>query len=1670
MSRRLIPALVLVALILAAVPAAAFNPASEFTISRIEPDPAEDQVRLYFSQNVPLRALRGRLRILPRVEIDWQASQEQDGGLVALTGEFKFGQRYIVSLPAELVVAKKKYRRTVNSFFMPDGPPGVRFVDQSSVIELKSRQFLHARVLNVERVTFQGLRIPPLLLPLALEAQDHPESSPLAEALAALERGAAEAEALLAGQAAYKVFLGPAFEEKQLFFTAAEKNQRRAFSLPLTFRRDKAKGALELVRLAYGDNPEEATPPRLFRVTDIGLTYKVWERGLLIWAASLNRAETRQGLSVLALTRQMEAFPLGQTSGDGLLAFQAREVEGVSLAEPGRYQQIKRRLEPEEIAFILAADEDDASFIEIRGSAAIKPLHPVVQKGDREAPARLLRGQVFTERGVYRPGDEVNFKGLVREYLDGRVSPPQGEACRFEMISSRGEKIFTREARLSDFGSAAGKMTLAAYLPLGVYHLDLFHGQGKHSLASTTFQVQEFRPPRHYAELSFSRFSRRDEGRVGGEGELAMLRVQISGSYYAGGPVKHGQVRWKIYLSKTEYQVPGFEDYSFGFPDEEQGQLIESGQSILDENGRLTVDFPLDQPVLAGRNGLLVVASVVDFDGRAASNSGRFQVEPEVFVGLSEHPKIVQAGQSQRLEAIVVDKYGRRAWWGSLRAEVLQSGGTYVRKRNEQGDVYWSYENIWRRVFSTELPLRQGVASLDFDFAWGGMYLVAFSYEDQGRTYTSAASYQVSGDVYWDAYYNRERPYEALGLAPDKEAYRPGETARILVAPQRPVARYLVTLERGGVLKSLVVSPEPGQKHLDVPIGRDLGPNVYLSVLGLCPRGDFPLHAGLYDAQAPGFLFGTVNLPVRLDSGRLKVAVNPEEKKLRTEPGRSFSLEISVSDEQDRAAEAELAVGVVDESVLALTGFATPSLASLLDFTEPLAVFSGELRQILVHQTPFGQARVEPVSGGGGAEGIEGLEAKVRRDFRPVAFFDPAVLTDAGGRVRLSFSLPDTMTTYRVYVVACDRGGRFASAERPLVAVKDFYLEPGLPRFFTRGDSFTFQVKAFNTTAQDAPLELDLAVEGGLELSPPQEKPVLKAGDSLKLNVSGRALHPGPAGLTFSGRLGQRSDAVQIKLPVSSGQVLKTEVVFGRAEGSAEISLPVPEGLNPDQLAPGEARCLVTVAGSPFLQLRPALQYLLDYPYGCVEQTASGVLALAGLRGLADKGALPGLSPCKVDGYLKAGLDRLLSLQTDFGGFAYWPGQRSIHPWGSAYAALGLSQAKASGLAVPPQALKRGLDYLAEQAKRGGPDPVWRAMACYVLALNDRLPRPVFQAALADRKGQSRQARLLLTLAAQRARLLPPEQIVDQARELLAAPWDQGDGDEFGARYREPALALLLGASALPGDPLTEAAALRLLGGLGRGGRWTSTSDTGFALQALSRHYAGVGFRQEPLRLTLKQPGRPDQSLELDPHGFRTFHLEPGQVLRQPSLRLEAASPGAWLYLVELTLPRPDLAASGLAAGFKLTKSVENTDGSKTIRVGDVVAVKVRVEAEAGDLSYVALDDPLPAGLVAINSAFKTEETPPELSGQDYAAYYWDPDGYLRFVPGHFEIRDDRVLAFRDRLWPGTYQFAYFARAVCAGDFVLPPTRVELMYSPQTSGLTPAGRLKIEPREEAAAK
>ncbi len=1640
-----------------------------FTIEKFEPIPEEKTVLITFSEEVEMDDLRNRGDIEPYANLRWWNSSVQ-GKVLKLKGDFGYDKDYEISFTRSLMSKNRKtYRQTMGEFHMPDRPQGLEFSEDKTLIERNSRQMIHLDVVNIDEIQFEGLQVPPIALAMARALVEGSTPESLETVSKSIHEEYTRYAEALSASAEFSSFLREPVSDKNLFISPTERNIKKPFSVPLSFRKNPEKGTLEL--LQFRNNASDGTGEtgaRVYRITDLGLTYKLSQNQLLVWVTSIEKAQPMADVSLLAFDKEMKVYLLGKTSQDGILVAEGsdQKYNAIVQTQDEGIQIEERNLPFQDLTTLVAATEDDVNFIDFEVKKGVKAAG-IEQAASRTALIDTDRGNLFTERGVYRPGETIHWKGTVRSYVEGSVVVPEEATCEIEIKDSKQKIAYKEDLSFSKFGTVSDDLELETFAPLGTYTMSLRPCSGEEEIAQRTFQVQEYRPPRHYVEIQFQRESQTSDAYINRDHVDQILIAKISGRYFAGGPLKNAKVRWRVFSTPSEFPQEDYPNYHFGYPTNQEGEFIETSESMLDESGEVEIRIPLGKSLLTSKHGLSFTATVVDFDGRTATKSADYSVTPKYLVGLSSPHENIQFGDPQVLRAIVLDTSGERVQSGTLKIRVLDRSYLYIRKRNREGNSYLSWESVWRDQYQTSIPIQDGEGVFDFVFNQSGNYLVECTYQtDDGEEFTTGSLYDVKGPWYWGDQ-ERSLDFQPVQILPDKPEYGVGEDIRLLVKSGDKPSTCLLAIERDHVLEHRLVTMEDDE--IIIPVSDDFRPNVYISILGIVPRGDFPTYEEEYDSEAPVFVYGAVGVKVRNEVGRLDIAIAPDEKELRAQPGDQMEIDLFVKDESGALTVAEVAVAVVDEQVLALTGYTTPNLNNLLDFKLPLSVFTGETRQSLQNQTPYEPILNQPITGGGGALLGYGVGIQLREDFNPVAYFNSALVTDASGHVKFSFEFPDTMTTYRVYAVACDQGGRFGSVQKPALVVKNFYLEPGAPRFFTRGDEFQFNISLFNHTDQEGPVEVEVDASENLSLDLLTPSPFMRANDQIQVPVKGTALHSGTAQLTVTGRFGEEEDGVRIEIPVESGLVIHKDIQYGTLTRLASIDYHFPEETKHipwDEVNPEDFNSTLTLSGSAFLRLGPSLRYLLKYPYGCIEQTSSGVLPLAGLRSVIEKGLIPGFSVEEVDPFLQKGVDRIFSMQTDSGGFSYWPGNRTPDAWGTLYAVTALTFAKEAGIEIPENSMSEALDYLQEQAEssqqgnRRNTD--YQTMAKYILAKAHHLEEQRTSRFDREYDGLGRESRFLALMTAKLLDLLPLNNIQSTLNELFTQAEITRTNLVFNAVYRERAVALLAGHMLQADAVIQQGLADQLLAAMKPSGRWTSTSDTGWSLLALGQYFGDLTTPIFEVIGHVSVTGEDDQPFRFEPASSQTFEIDPMNLMANPSIEVVSDASFPLSYQMELTYPRLDFAEKGYSNGFKVSKTIENMANSETIQVGDVVKVTIQFEADKDNRNHhVVIDDPLPAGLVAINSALATEE-PVGVSGEDEVrSRYWE-DGYYRFIPNHFEMRDTRVVAFRDEIWKGPYQYSYYARAVCEGDFRMPPTKVQLMYTPEICGFTPETRVEIE--------
>jgi hypothetical protein len=747
---------------------------------------------------------------------------------------------------------------------------------------------------------------------------------------------------------------------------------------------------------------------------------------------------------------------------------------------------------------------------------------------------------------------------------------------------------------------------------------------------------------------------------------------------------------------------------------------------------------------------------------------------------------------------------------------------------------------------------------------------------------------------------------------------------------------------------------------------------------------------------------------------------------------------------------AAVVLAAVDEGVLALTDFPSPDPGAFFYADRRLGVRSFDMFGQLAPELSAWKLGKPPAPGGDASPETDAeLPGRLNpvdvRRVRTAVLWSGTLLTGDDGVARARFRVPEYVGELRV-MAAVAGGARFGSLSRALKVRSPLMARPSWPRFLAPGDEFDLPVTVFNRTAAGGPVELDLEFTGQLRAAAKLPVAVEVPADGEKtVHLRLRAAGVGPAGARLRARLGAESYSEAVELAVRPACALARAAGTLAVEAGKEARVELAGGF-----LPGTGSGTLVVAGSPAVELAGAVGYLLQYPYGCVEQTVSRLVPLIYLPELAAQSCPEMVGKGEVEELLRAGFLRLGLMQTGGGGLGMWPGDGEPYPWGSIYAADVLVEARRAGYEVPGDLLDPLLRYLQRSLESWATAEDLRdrgsaAYACYVLARSGRPPH-AWLARLEEKLGDEqvpRTARFHLgaaMLAAGQAKA---------AREFLGdarpAARVRQTGGYLDSPTREAAVMLMVLLDADPDSAQIPALAERLRKSV-RLGRWGSTQENSFALMALGRYARLVGNAGD-VRGTATLPDGSTRAFG-SREGLTLTGLKPGE-----SVLLRAEGRGRlWAFWSAEGVPA-DGKVKEEDVGLAVRRTIRDGRGQPVaadkLVQGRLYRIELAVES-AQPLENVVVTDPLPAGLEIENPDLRGSAA----AGADAEA----PDASWRVR--HVERRDDRLLLFGD-VQGGRGRYSYVVRAVTCGRFALPAAEAACMYDPGVYSVHGAGAVEI---------
>ncbi|MEN3370029.1 MAG: alpha-2-macroglobulin [Verrucomicrobiota bacterium] len=1374
------------------------------------------------------------------------------------------------------------------------------------------------------------------------------------------------------------------------------------------------------------------------QLTDLGAVWKRDKSGISLHVFSLSSGEALPGVQLRLIDTEQKQLGEAVTDAHG----------GARLPATS------------DARWVFAQRGEDGHLIAINSGESSVPLYRLGvydESGEDETELRAVF--LFTERGVYKPGDVVHLKGIARNLDENQATLPAGKRLTVKVTDARDREIFMKQITLSEFGSFAEDIKIPAG-SLGKYRVAVTDDEKEHKFTGYgDFQVQEYRP--NAFEISIPA----PPAATG----PAQLDLPIAAKYFMGKPLVKAKLTWSLVARDDSFKPDGLADFGFCNAVEDFrlnraldriSQFNAQGEVEVDANGaaRVATQLPINPKAPQPRAAKLL-CEVTDLSQQTVSESKSFvQHSSDYYLGLRRVDSVMKEGDRLPIELIAVGNDGKtlttpvkstvrltRVTWQTNR--LAAAGDTTEFDSKAELHVEWERELTTTPGIGAD---RKPIAAALSDVVAGkpGEYLLEATGKDAGgHDILTSLNFDVvgPGETVW----NYRNPY-AIDLVTDKESYAPGQTATIMV--KTPIAGdALVTVERDRVLRSFVTRLSGNAPSVQVPITETDAPNVFVSVMLLRGANDSPRKV-----KAPEYRIGYCEVKVARPNDKLAVTVkasNPVSK-----PGEKIALEAEVRDAGGKpAADSEIVLFAVDEGVLSLTGYKTPDPLTFFNQRRRLAVQTSlNLPTLLkeeAEESDFANKGYLIGDGKGGPPLLEGL----RKNFLACAFWNATLRTDGQGRVRAEFVAPDSLTRYRVIAIAATRQNQFGTGESAVEINKPIMLEASIPRFGNLGDKLVLRAVLHNTTDVAGEADVELQLDATAKAGETKRHVKLPAKGSISLDFPAELVATGHAQWHWSVRFvgtaqkTELQDALQSELEVGYPAPLLREVQTKRIESNdAELAR-----ISDPQIMEGDGKVEVNVANTRVIELRESLRQLLHYPYGCVEQATSSLLPWLMVRDL--RATLPELakSDAEIAEVVNRGINLILSMQTSSGGLSYWPGGREPMLWGSAYGGLALAVAQKQKFPVPAAEAKKVFSYLSEQLRGTATDATGyglsdRCLAVYTLAVAGK-PEPAYHDLLFQKRAKlSAEDRALVALAVIESK--GPKAMID---ELLKAPAGNDAYVEqfFGSIARENALHLMAWTLYQPKSPRVDELAVELFRRRSNG-HWSTTQANAWSLLALSSYLRQVetGDKNATGRILWDKASAPFSVNKDKPLVAATFPIvnktaaEPIRLSKTGGQIFSEVTAEARVKLIEQ--PRQNRGYTITRKYAKLGDDGKLT-GAENLRVGDRVLVTLNIEVPRR-ATYLAVEDPLPGVFEALNPAFKSQEI---VAGERLGT---------EWVSDYRELRTDRALFFADLLYPGQYTLRYLARVISAGDVIAPSAKIEEMYHPERMGTTETLRVHTE--------
>ena len=1303
----------------------------------------------------------------------------------------------------------------------------------------------------------------------------------------------------------------------------------------------------------------------------------------------------------------------------------------------------------------------------------------VMQDNDRldwaQNAYNYKRTYIYTDKPLYRPEQTVHVKGILRLGYDGNYEMFSNKNAEVKVQNSKGVVILDKNVDISGFGTFNLDFVLDKNSPLGSYNVCV-----EGSYDCSYFDILEYVPSAFQVSQSSSKSEYVSKDTA---------NLEVDANYYFGAPVDSANVSYTI-SSQNYYfdRYTGGEWFNFGSWDNNYydsssyyygDKFLIRGSGTTDKDGKFKFSQKFDlQEMLKGSSNqgsrIIVIDSTVKNNlGQSVSNQKSFIVHAgDYYIGVKTDPYFVGKNQDFDLKVKTVDTDGKDLGVGNVTANIYAVSWAYAKRQEVSGAFTYHWEekkDLAKTInFGTD---SKGDWSQKVKLDKEGQYDIELtSYDGSGNEIKSKTSIYVYGEGQASFSFDDSTN---LNLKANKTELKVGEQGQLIIESPYPKSKALITIERGKIFDYKIVDFTGNILGYNFTATDEYAPNVYVSVL--------------LQSSDPAVKFGSQAFQIDSDKSKVNLEVTSDKKFYQ--PGDNVNLIIVAKDSAGNPIETEVSVAVADLSVLALKG--NPKKDPFVFFYNgfPLTVSTASnIKNKITRISPTDASEgTKGGSGGGGADN------KTRGDFKETAFWSATIKTGNDGRAQASFKLPDNLTTWQAEVLGVTKDTKLGVSYIDFQSKKELMVVPLKPRFIVPEDTFSIGAQVFNQsdssksfviTFKSSTLEsADNNLEKTISIGKGEQKTVYFAVKAPANYTSGSHA------FTISATGGGLQDAVAQSIVVRENSTYEVTASAGftqQDDAKEVIYLPSNVSANNGNLTVKSSATLAVF-------LSDALNYLINYPYGCSEQISSKLKAIAIIKNglqipnLADKFKLEKVQyqdqNYSIDQLVDIGLAKLYNNQNDDGGFNMW-GTGNSDYFVTLKTVDALNALKKANYNVNSDALNKGADYLYQyynNPQNNISDDNVVSLALVLMQtdryrnndnLLDNINRIIGNdAAINDRLSQEALAELGVLIdsgsfsgsaVVKINNALDDRVNIDSRGAFLEGRQNNYYYDYFESAIGDTALYLKSLADGKRDTAITDKIIRWILNSRDKDGAWGSTQNTLRVVEAFTDYLDWKKETSSVYTLDTLLNGKTIDTFAFNTSTIldqtkKTISIKDLNIDDYSALEFKKTGSGSLYYDLELKYyldgnvePRDE--------GFTITRqmySLDDKSGSNPLtkaKAGDLVREHLTIVVPV-DRRNVQIEDFIPAGLEIVDLSLATESKDLRFNQIQVKA----PSIY----PDFKEIRDDRAYIYTSHLNPGVYDFDYYLRALVPGKYSQLPAVVSEMYEPENFGRTGSSTFQV---------